>query len=502
MKKLFIALAAFVLLILTALGIALGTGTISSSSLTMLANTGLGLEGPRVDESTSGETYHLPPGFSLQIYADELPKARFMRFAPNGDLVITRSHAGEVVLLRRDANGDGKHDGKQVILQGLNRPHGLDFHDGWLYVGEREQVGRIRFGEEGPQGEYQPLITGLTGDGNHWSKTLAFGPDGMLYLAQGSTCNICEEDDERRATMMRFAPDGSGGEIFATGLRNSVGFDWAPWDGALYATDNGRDMLGDDFPVCELNRVEQGRFYGWPYYNDNNVPDPNMGPDPLAPSRQPTPPAHGFAPHNAPLGISFVDSRTWPGDYERVALVALHGSWNRSTPDGYKVVSLHFTETGIAQRDFLTGFNREGEIIGRPVDIAQGPDGAIYVSDDYAGAIYRISTDSVTASASMVATKPGPRSGSAPPAWLSDNNLPAMSAAGKALYEQYKCAECHERGENPVSLAGLAERMDYNAVMETLQAPPPPMPLLPLDEQQLRELAVFLLKAGDWGKVH
>ncbi|TDG13484.1 oxidoreductase [Seongchinamella unica] len=493
--------AALAVLTLAAFGIALGSGTISTSSLAMIANTALGIGGPPADERTSA-TFTLPPGFSLQLYADDVPRARFMRFAPNGDLVVSRSHAGEVILLRKDANGDGRHDGRVAILQGLDRPHGLDFHDGWLYVGERKQVGRIRFDDKGPRGDYQPVITGLTGNGNHWSKTLRFGPDDLLYLAQGSTCNICVEDDERRATIMRFKADGSNGEIFATGLRNSVGFDWAPWNNALYATDNGRDMLGDDFPVCELNRIEQGRFYGWPYFNDNNVPDPDMGADPQADSRQATAPVHGFAAHNAPLGISFVDSSSWPGNYERIALVALHGSWNRSTPDGYKVVSLHFGEAGIEERDFLSGFNRDGKIIGRPVDVVQGPDGAIYISDDYAGAIYRVSTDSPLSSAPAIVPRSSSRTGTSPPAWLSDNDLPEMSAVGEALYRQYHCASCHEQGENPVSLEGLATRMDYTAVMDTLRAPPPPMPLLPLDEQQLRALSVFLLKAGNWGKVH
>ena len=502
MKKLLLFLAVPLVLLGGALGLALGSGTISGSSLAMIANVTLGMGGPSPSAQDSDKTYSLPAGFSLQIYADNVPKARFMRFTPAGDLLVSRSHAGEVVLLRRDSNGDGKHDGMVSILSGLNRPHGLDFHDGWLYVGEREQVGRIRFEDGEPAGDYQPVITGLTGDGNHWSKTLRFGPDGMLYLIQGSTCNICEEEDERRATLMRFAPDGSGGEIFATGLRNSVGFDWAPWDNALYATDNGRDMLGDDFPVCELNKVEQGKFYGWPYFNDNNVPDPDMGADPLADERQPTAPVHGFAAHNAPLGISFVDTRGWPGDFERVALVALHGSWNRSIPDGYKVASLHFEDGNIEQRDFLAGFNRDGDIIGRPVDVIQGPDGAIYVSDDYAGAIYRIFTDGNESVAAAPVNTPPPSADSKPPSWLGEVNLPALSKQGKALYEQHNCASCHEQGENPISLEGLSERMSYTAVMEILKAPPPPMPLLPLGEQELRALSVYLLGAGDWGNVH
>ena len=185
LKKLLLFLAVPLVLLGGALGLALGSGTISGSSLAMIANVTLGMGGPSPSAQDSDKTYSLPAGFSLQIYADNVPKARFMRFTPAGDLLVSRSHAGEVVLLRRDSNGDGKHDGMVSILSGLNRPHGLDFHDGWLYVGEREQVGRIRFEDGEPVGDYQPVITGLTGDGNHWSKTLRFGPDGMLYLIQG-----------------------------------------------------------------------------------------------------------------------------------------------------------------------------------------------------------------------------------------------------------------------------------------------------------------------------
>lgn len=495
MKKIVNSIIALVLIIGAAIGLLLASGTISTSSLAMLANVALGLSGPSAQEDADKGIYRLPPGFSMAVYANDVPKARFMRFTPKGDLLVSRPHAGDVVLLRKDNNGDGKHDGIETVVEGLNRPQGMDFHQGWLYIAEREQVGRIRFNTDRANGDYQSVITGLTGDGNHWSKTLRFGPDGMLYLAQGSTCNVCIEEDERRATVMRFNPDGSGGEIFATGLRNSVGFDWAPWDNGLYATDNGRDMLGDDFPVCELNRVEQGKFYGWPYFNDNNIPDPDMGPDPASAERQPTAPVHGFRAHNAPLGISFVDTSDWVGDFERVALAALHGSWNRSSPDGYKVVSLHFTSSGIEERDFLSGFNQNGTILGRPVDVLQGPDGAVYISDDYAGAIYRVSQDG-NDPASAIELSTTSRLDKETPAWLASADITAMSAAGAQLYQQYNCASCHESDGTTVSLQNLRTRLGYNAVMESLREPRSPMPLFPLSEMQQKEIAVFLLQAN------
>jgi hypothetical protein len=187
---------------------------------------------------------------------------------------------------------------------------------------------------------------------------------------------------------MRFHPDGTGGEIYATGLRNAVGFDWRPEDGELYATDNGRDLLGDDFPPCELDHVVQGGFYGWPVANGNRVPDPDFGKGAEARIAASIPPVHGFRAHNAPLGITFLRGQDLPEDYRGAALVALHGSWNRTRKDGYEVVSLHWRADGaIEERDFLTGFldRSDDEVVGRPVDVAEGPDGAVYVSDDYAG---------------------------------------------------------------------------------------------------------------------
>ena len=352
---------------------------------------GRGIDPPST--TTVAERLAAPAGMNVQVYSADVPLARVMLFTPDGDLIVSRTRAGVVSLLDRDRNADGIADGHRVLFENLDGPHGLALHDGWLYVAERTSISRVRFDSATgtPSGAFERILTGLTTDGFHQTKTIGVGPDGWLYLAHGSSCNACVEKDPRRATMMRLHPDGSGAEIYATGLRNSVGFDWAPWDGALYATDNGRDLLGDDFPPDELNRIEQGRFYGWPYVNGFGVADPDLGAD-YAGDPVPTHPVHGFSPHNAPLGIHFVRAANLPAGYERTALVALHGSWNRSAPDGYKVVALRWRDDGtIEESNFLTGFLNEDGIIGRPAFVTEGPDGAIYVSDDYAGVVYRVS---------------------------------------------------------------------------------------------------------------
>jgi glucose/arabinose dehydrogenase len=352
---------------------------------------GRGIDPPST--ATVAERLAAPAGMRVQLYSSDVPLARVLLFTPEGDLIVSRTRAGIVSLLERDRDGDGIADGHRVLFEDLDGPHGLALHDGWLYVAERTAISRVRFDPASgtAAGPLQPILAGLTTDGFHQTKTIGFGPDGWLYLAHGSSCNACVEKDPRRATMMRLRADGSGAEIYATGLRNSVGFDWAPWDGALYATDNGRDLLGDDFPPDELNRIEQGRFYGWPYFNGFGVRDPDVGSQ-YAGSERPVDPAHGFRPHNAPLGIHFVRAASLPAGYERSALVALHGSWNRRTPDGYKVVALRWRDDGtIEESDFLTGFLGEDGIIGRPAFVTEGPDGAIYVSDDYAGVVYRVS---------------------------------------------------------------------------------------------------------------
>jgi glucose/arabinose dehydrogenase len=242
------------------------------------------------------------------------------------------------------------------------------------------------------QGELETIVADLPGTGNHWTKTVRFGPDGWMYLSIGSSCNVCIEEDPLRATIVRYRPDGSEMQIHATGLRNSVGFDWRPGTGDLFATDNGRDLLGDDFPPCELNEIVAGGFYGWPFANGARQIDPDLGAGHEAEVERSVAPAHAFVAHTAPLGITFYRGTAFPEHYRGAAFVAQHGSWNRTTKSGYRVVALHWdADDNIGESDFVLGWEVDEQVIGRPVDVAEGPDGALYVSDDYAGAVYRVS---------------------------------------------------------------------------------------------------------------
>jgi glucose/arabinose dehydrogenase len=458
---------------------------------------GRGISPPPIE--TLEQRLQVPSGFGVGRYAEGIPGARLLRFTPAGDLLVSVPREGKIVLLERDTHGRGRAEGTRTLIAGLNRPHGMDLHDGWLYVAETDAIGRVRFdpATRETSGAFERIVTGLPAGGNHWTRTLRFGPDGHLYVSVGSSCNVCLEPDPRRAAMLRFEPDGSHMEIFASGLRNSVGFDWQPGTGNLYATDNGRDLLGDDFPPCELNLVVQGGFYGWPFANGDRVPDPDFGAGHEPEIARSRPPVHGFRPHNAPLGMTFVRGEAAPTGLRGAALVALHGSWNRTQKDGYKVVSLTWGPDGvITERDFLTGFLKDEDVIGRPVDVAEGPDGAFYVSDDYAGSIYRVALGP--------APQPEPTTaGSAAPAAnplsaLSEAEIAQDNAQGAALFERYGCAGCHvpERAEKGIvakPLAGLAQRYTVPRLEAFLAAPTPPMPVFPLSESDRRALAVHLL---------
>lgn len=336
----------------------------------------------------------LPAGFSISIYAEGLQGVRMLAITKRGDLIASLPDKGELILLSTDANNDGRADRQSTLLRQLNRPHGLDLHQGGLYIAETDAISRIQFDAEKGNivGQRETIVANdFPGSGGHWTRTVRVGPDDMLYLSIGSSCNVCEEKHPKRAAILRYAIDGSNGEIFASGLRNSVGFDWQPNSGLLFATDNGRDYLGDDYPPDELNQIKQAQHYGWPYASGNRIADPKFGPQHSAEILRSQIPVHNFPAHSAPLGMRFLNHKNLPEHYIGSALVALHGSWNRSTKQGYKVVSLHFDEHGkITEKDFISGFEIDEHVVGRPVDIVEADNGSIFISDDYSGRIYRV----------------------------------------------------------------------------------------------------------------
>jgi glucose/arabinose dehydrogenase len=446
-----------------------------------------------------GTRIRVPEGLSIGLFA-VLPRVRALRPTPTGDLLASVPREGRVVLLERDADGDGRSDGALPLLEGLNRPHGMDLQGGWLYVAETDAVGRVRFdpATRSVSGPFERVVTGLPGGGNHWTRTVRFGPDGWMYVSVGSSCNACIEEDPRRAALLRFRPDGSSGEIYATGLRNAVGFDWRPATDELYATDNGRDLLGDDRPPCELDRIVKGGFYGWPYATGAREPDPDFGAGHEAEIATSIPPAHAFRAHNAPLGMAFLPVDLAPGLPRGTAIVALHGSWNRTKKDGYKVVSLDFATDGtITERDFVSGFLENDRVVGRPVDVAIGADDAVYVSDDYAGAVYRVAPGA--GGGGVPAAAAPTRAGADPLAAVPAAERAAARDRGGALYEAKACFGCHEtdRAEPGVvakPLEALGARYDVAALGAYLATPNPPMPDFGLSADERRALAIYLLE--------
>ncbi|MDE1173124.1 MAG: PQQ-dependent sugar dehydrogenase [Parvibaculaceae bacterium] len=457
-----------------------------------ITNSLFGWGGEPTPEDALRKQLTIPAGATINIYANGLSQARILRWTAGGDLLVSVPRKGEVLLLRRDANHDGRADGTKVLVEGLNRPHGLELHDGWLYIGETDAIARIRFDEAtgAVSGAVERIVTGLPGGGNHWTRTLRMGPDGFMYVNVGSDCNVCIETDPRRATIMRFRPDGSGLEVYADGLRNAVGFDWDP-QGQLWAVVNGRDLLGDDFPPDQLQRVEKGKFYGWPYRNGDNVPDPDFGnhQDPRLASY--AAPWFALPPHGAALSIKFLTGANAPHGYEGKALVALHGSWNRTKKIGYEVVALSWDAGGkVSLAPFVSGFQSNENVIGRPVDTAQGPDGAIYISDDYAGAVYRLSFSGETAAATPAPAVAGGGTE------LRESFAPASIDRGKRLFETTGCLECHGSDAPPerkVPLKALRQRYNAQDIAALLAAPPSNMPLFELDAHDKQDLAAYLL---------
>lgn len=329
-----------------------------------------------------------PAGFSASVYARVAGGPRMLTFGPNGVLYAAARGNGTIYAIP-------DRDKVVTVTRGLNGPHSLEFHDGNLYVATNDAVLRFRDAVTPDlviQSKAEQLASLPTGTG-HSSRTLTIGPDGTIYVSSGSTCNFCVESDRRRSAVLRHDPDGGNQAVYARGLRNSVGLAWHPVTGELWATDNGGDGLGEDVPPEEINILRDGNDYGWPDCYGEQIPL-NWGPGAnISRCQQTTAPEFQMQAHSAPLGISFYNGSMFPASYQGDALVAFHGSWNRNEPTGYKVVRVHASSghaTGI--EDFLWGFldvsSRTDS--GRPVHPLNGPDGAVYISDDATGNIYRV----------------------------------------------------------------------------------------------------------------
>lgn len=335
---------------------------------------------------------HVPEGFKLSLFAEGIPDARSMALGEDGAVYVGTRTEGKVYALR-DTDRDGKADRVLTVAQGLKMPNGVAVSEGDLYIAEVDRIVKI---EDIAAHEAEPpkpkLVTdAYPSDRHHGWKYLRIGPDGKLYVPVGAPCNICLSEKDIYASLTRLDKDGKNLEIYARGLRNSVGFDWNPATGELFMTDNGRDMLGDDVPPEELNAAPKaGLHFGYPYCHGGDIADPEFGARRAC--KEFAPPAWKFPAHVAALGLRFYRGTAFPEKYRGQLFVAQHGSWNRSTPQGYRVVMVRF-ENGkpVADEVFAQGWlQADGTVLGRPTDILEMPDGALLVSDDAQGAIYRI----------------------------------------------------------------------------------------------------------------
>jgi glucose/arabinose dehydrogenase len=337
------------------------------------------------------EQIKLPPGFEISVYATGVNNARSMTLSPNGTLFVGTRSAGNVYAIV-DRNGDFQADEVITLARGLNSPNGVAFWDGALFVAEINRVIRFDDIESHLNSSSQPVVVNdkFPKDGQHGWKFIRFGPEGLLYVPVGAPCNICERNADRYAVIMRMRPDGTNLETFARGIRNTVGFDWHPSSQELWFTDNGRDRLGDDQPPDELNHAPQpGMHFGFPYCHGGDIPDPEFGSKHKC--AEFISPVQKLAPHVAALGMRFYTGTMFPEAYRQQIFIAEHGSWNRTTPIGYRITLVRLDNNrAVSYEPFAEGWLQNGRPWGRPVDVLVMPDGSLLVSDDRADVIYRI----------------------------------------------------------------------------------------------------------------
>ncbi len=362
---------------------------IGASLLTILVPIAAYLFWLRIPASLQIDEIRLPDGFEIEVFA-RVPEARGIAVGPDGTLFIT-SKTG-VLYAARDEDGDHVADAVTIVANRLRMPHGLAFDGPNLYLAE---VGRIiRFDDIESRLESPPepvvVVDDLPADSWHGWKYLRIGPDNKLYVPVGSPCNVCDRESDGFGVILRMNLDGSGREVVARGVRNSVGFDWHPATDELWFTDNGRDRLGNTIPPDELNRVgEPGEHFGFPFCHGGRILDPNMGTGRSC--SEAVGPAQELGAHHAGLGMRFYTGAMFPAEYLGSVFIAEHGSWNRTPPAGYRISIVTLEENAGARYEaFAEGWLRGGRVSGRPVDIALYSDGSLLVSDDHAGLIYRI----------------------------------------------------------------------------------------------------------------
>lgn len=338
------------------------------------------------------EQLNIPEGFSISIYADNVPNARTMALGDDGVIYIGTRQQGSVYAIK-DSNGDGVADKRYIIANNLYMPNGVAYKDGDLYVAEINRI--IRFKKIGLNLENPPKATviydKLPSDKHHGWKYLRFGKDNRLYTAVGAPCNICKSEKEIYTSLIRLNPDGSAFEIIARGIRNTVGFDWQPGTNKLFFSDNGRDHMGDDLPPDELNTwSSKGQHFGYPFCHAGDIAEPEMAGDKQC--EQFIPPVWKFKAHMAPLGLRFYTGEQFPQQYKNQLFVAQHGSWNRSKAHGYRIALLTFKQgKPVSEQAFISGWLTEDDkVLGRPTDILQLPDGSLLITDDSLGVIYRV----------------------------------------------------------------------------------------------------------------
>jgi glucose/arabinose dehydrogenase len=358
-----------------------------------------------VQGATDLSKIRLPKGFHIDLFSDKVPNARQIAVSPSGTVFLgTRTG---VVFALVDNDKDFKADQVYTIADGLNQPNGVDLRDGNLFVAEIHRILRFDNIEKNLSTPPKPVVIydKFPKDTHHGWKFIRFGPDGLLYVPVGAPCNICEANSPMYQALHRMKPDGTGIEVFASGIRNTVGFDWDPSTQELWFTDNGRDMLGDDIPPDELNHAaKSGMNFGYPYCHAGDISDPEYGKK--HPCSEFEKPAQKLGPHVAALGMRFYSGSQFPKEYRQKIFIAEHGSWNRSQPIGYRISTVT-VKNGKASdyKTFAEGWLQGASAWGRPVDVQPLKDGSLLVSDDEGGRLYRISYDPKRAKTSGEAKK-------------------------------------------------------------------------------------------------